>query len=326
MTGKPTEMSSLTDEVSRIQLLLAIASSKGSLLSTKDMDELTSLLPSGSDLKSTWERIPSLDSRYELQAGLIVEKKGEGNQVGTETVEDSKRRRSRAERYVEYAREFSLLFGTRRIRVLAVAGSASYKAASHDDDVDIFCVTEKDSLWIFLTKALLLARGLKIVRPKSPTLCFSCALDEEYARRLFTSPNSALFARDALTVQVLQGSSFYNSLLRSGQWISDYFPKLHGLRKAQHEETLEETSGTPPTAARKSLNYFLYLTIGNYVKLKSVLLNRRFGRRSRLDSLFAVESGRDYCIFESQGYRKLRRMYTQLKPYSAEQLKPNRNG
>src|SRR5260370_9526735 len=300
MTEEPMGFSSPTDEVSRIELLLAIARVKGSLLSAKDIDELTGLLPTGSNLGSIWNRIPSLDSRYELQSGLIIEKKASNSQALTQTLEDSSRRRARAERYVEYAREFSLLSGKRWTRVLSVAGSTSYKATSENDDIDIFCVTEKDSLWIYLTKALLLARVVKLLRPRSPRFCFSCVLDEEYARRLFASPNDALFARDALTAQVLQGSLFYDGLLRRGRWLSDYFPKLHRLRKDQHLETTEATTVTRPTVARKALNHFLFLTVGNYVRLKSNLLNRKLKKTGRLDSFFTIIRCRDHSIFEAQ--------------------------
>jgi hypothetical protein len=321
MTEEPKGVSSPIDDVSRVELLLAIARVKGSLLSAKDVDELTGLLSAGTDLGSIWNRIPGLDSRYELQGGLLIEKHGR-SQNRTEILEDSYQRRARAERYIKYAREFSVLSGRRWIRVLSVAGSTSYKTTSENDDIDIFCVTEKDSLWIYLTKALLLARVFKLVRPRSPRFCFSCVLDEEYARRLFASPSDALFARDALTAQVLRGSLFYDGLLRKGQWLSDYFPKLHRLRKAQHVETPKETGVTPSTVARKALNHFLFLTVGNYVRLKSILLNRKFRKAGRPDSFFTIISSRDHCIFESQGYQKLRRIYSELKPYSAAHQSP----
>jgi hypothetical protein len=324
MTEEPMGLSSPTDEVSRVELLLAIARVKGSVLSAKDIDELTGLLSAGSDLGSIWNRIPSLDSRYEFQGGLLIEKHMQSSQARTVTLEDSNQQRVRAERYVEYAREFSLLSGKRWIRVLSVAGSTSYKTTSENDDIDIFCVTERNSLWIYLTKALLLARVFKLVRPRSPRFCFSCVLDDGYARRLFASPNDALFARDALTAQVLQGSLFYDGLLQRAQWLSDYFPKLHRLRKAQQGETLEETEVIQPAVARKALNHFLFLTVGSYVRLKSILLNRKLRKTRRPDSLFTVISGRDHCIFESQGYQQLRRMYGEFRPYSAEHQSPEK--
>jgi len=324
MTEEPVGFSSTTDEVSRVELLLAIARAKGSLLSAKDIDELTGLLPAGADLGSIWNQIPSLDSRYEVKGGLLVERRVSNNQASSGAIEDQKWRRARAERYIEYAREFSFLSGKTWIRVLSVAGSTSYKATSANDDIDIFCVTEKDSLWIYLTKALLLARIFKLVRPGSPRFCFSCVLDEDYARRLFASPNDALFARDALTAQVLRGSLFYDGLLRRGQWLSDYFPKLHELRKAHHVGTFEDTNLTRPTVTRKALNHFLFLTVGYYVRLKSILLNRKLRRAGRLDSLFTVISSPDHCIFESQSYRELRRIYDEFKPYSAEYPSPEK--
>jgi hypothetical protein len=316
--------SSTTDEVSRVELLLTIARAKGSLLSAKDVDELTDLVPAGADVGSIWKQTPSLDTRYEVKGGLLVEKRTSSNLGSSGAIEDQKWRRARAERYVEYAREFSLLSGKTWIRVLSIAGSTSYKATSENDDIDIFCVTERDSLWIYLTKALLLARVFKLVRPESPRFCFSCVLDEDYARRLFASPNDALFARDALTAQVLRGSVFYDGLLQRGQWLSDFFPKLHRLRKAQHVGTFEDTNVTRPAVARKALNHFLFLTVGYYLRLKSTLLNRRLRRAGRLDSLFRVISRPDRCVFESQSYQALRRIYSEFKPYSAEYPSPEK--
>lgn len=318
MTEEPRGFSSITDEISRVELLLVIARTKGSLLSAKDIDELTRLLPAGADPGSIWNQIPSLDSRYEFNGGLLVERRASNNQASSIEIEDQKWRRARAERYIEYAREFSHISGKAWIRVLSVAGSTSYKATSANDDIDIFCVTEKDSVWIYLTKALLLARIFKLVRPGSPRFCFSCVLDEDYARRLFSSPSDALFARDALTAQVLRGSPYYNRLLQRGQWLSDYFPKLHRLRKAQHAGTFEDTNVARTTIARKTLNHFLFLTVGYYVRLKSTLLNRKLRGTRRLDSLFRVISSPDHCIFESQSYQELRRIYRRFKPYSTE--------
>lgn len=320
MTEEPMGFSSSSDDVTRVELLLAIARMKGSLLSTKDIDELTGLLPEGSDLGSILTQIPSLDSRYKIQEDLLLEKQVKSSQTQNETLESAHQSWARAKRYFESAREFSALSGKRWIRVLSVAGSTSYKFTSENDDVDIFCVTENDSLWIYLTKALLLARVFKLARPGSPRLCFSCALDEDYARRLFASPNDALFARDALTAQVLQGSLFYDDLLQRGEWLSDYFPKLHRLRKAQHMGRAEDSNVPRPSIARKALNHFLFLTVGYYVRLKSIILNRKLRRTGRLDSLFTVISSPDHCIFESQSYQQLRLLYSKFKPYSTQYL------
>jgi hypothetical protein len=317
MTEEPLSFSSGINEVSRVELLLAIARVKGSHLSIKEIDELTGLLPEGSDPSSIRNLIPNLDSQYELQSGLLLRKHRGNSQTLAETLADSNQRRARAERYIEYAREFSLLFGTRWTRVLSVAGSTSYGSPSENDDIDIFCVTERDSLWIYLTKALLLTRVFKLCRPKSPRFCFSCALDEEYAKNLFASPNDALFARDALTAQVLQGSVFYNSLLQRAQWLSDYFPDLCRIREAQQSRTAKTTVVAQHTAARKALNHFLFLTVGSYVRLKSNLLDRMLRKTGQSDSLFTIISGHDHCIFESQSYRKLRHIYSHFKPYSA---------
>jgi len=122
MTEEPMGFSSPTDEISRVELLLAIARTKGSLLSAKDIDELTDLLPAGADLGSIWKQTPSLDSRYEVKGGLLVERRASNNQASSGAIEDQKWRQARAERYIEYAREFSFLSGKTLIRLLSVAG------------------------------------------------------------------------------------------------------------------------------------------------------------------------------------------------------------
>jgi hypothetical protein len=319
MTETPIAFSSNINEVSRLEFLLTIARAKGSHLSIKEIGELTGLLPEGSDLNSIRNLIPNLDSQYELQGGLLLEKQLRSGQTLDETLEDSNQRRARAERYIEYAREFSLLTGRRWIRVLSVAGSTSYKAPSGNDDIDIFCVTERDSLWIYLTKALLLARVFKLSRPSSPRFCFSCALDEEYAERLFGATNDALFARDALTAQILQGSAFYSDLLWRTQWLSDYFPNFYRMKRAQYLETAEKAEVIRSIVVRKVLNRFLFLTVGNYVRLRSILLNRALRKKGWHDSFFTILSSPNHCIFESQGYRKLRAVYSRFKLYTSKQ-------
>src|SRR2546422_10938552 len=98
MPEEPMSPSSPVDEVSRVELLLTIAREKGSLLSTKDINELTGLLPAGFELGSVCNRVPNLDSWDELQGGLLIEKHLKSSQTRTETLAESNQRRGRAER------------------------------------------------------------------------------------------------------------------------------------------------------------------------------------------------------------------------------------
>src|SRR5260370_33264129 len=98
--------SSPSEEVSRAELLLAVARVKGSLLSAKEIDELTGLLPEGSDPTSIWTQIPGVESRYELQSGLLIEKNRYRSSAPKQILADSNQRRARAQRYVEYPQPF----------------------------------------------------------------------------------------------------------------------------------------------------------------------------------------------------------------------------
>src|SRR5437879_11792964 len=103
MTEEPVSFSTSSDEVLRVELLLAVARIKGSLLSAKDIEELTSLLPEGSDLESIWNQIPILGSRYNLQEGLLIEKGAHSNQASNEILDNSNLTRERAKRNIELA-------------------------------------------------------------------------------------------------------------------------------------------------------------------------------------------------------------------------------
>jgi hypothetical protein len=143
-------------------------------------------------------------------------------------------------------------------------------------------------------------------------------LDEEYARKLFASPNDALFARDALTAQVLQGSLFYNWLLRRSRWLSNYFPKLYQRRTSEEVGEVNEEETAEYSVFPRLLNMFLFLTVGNYIRLKSAVLNWKLNRRAETEFRFKLKIGTDHCIFESLRYLKLRDMYRQFGAPSSE--------
>jgi hypothetical protein len=298
--------------VAEIAFLSGVAKANGSLVSLKDLAALTSTNLSEELLRSSWETIPELAASYELSNGLILQRGNDDAGNGRCTVDVELEKRARAENYARYAREFALLCNGIGTNLFAISGSTSYKTPSASDDLDIFCITKPDHLWLFIARSLLLARFLQVFRRDFPRICFSYAVDAKFAEKEFLLPRDALFARDALTTIVVYGQEYYKQLLKKSHWISDYFPCLYRHRTSVADLEEGESESVPSSPGRIFLNTLLRVLVGNYVALKSAMLNGRLRKQGKVSALFSAKIGLDHCIFESVRYSKLRAMYLKL--------------
>jgi hypothetical protein len=289
--------------VAEISVYCEIARANNSLLTLSELAELTSVDATDEEFENAWNSNSELSSRYRVESGYVVDESGPGSAHLTVGAEGGNRERARMN--VAMAREFAKLCTGPRVRMLAVAGGNSYKSARRGDDIDIFCVTTKDSLWVFMLKALVLAR-LRGLSRHGPPLCFSYVIDEERARTEFGEEKDGLFARDALSATVMVGRGFYRELLAEGSWMRRYFPRMYELRSAALGRV------QPQVGHRKGsyvLNSFLYCVVGSYVRMKAALLNRKYISRGESSSVFQSRVGKDHCIYESDRYKRLRKMY-----------------
>ncbi len=292
-----------------IKLFCDVAKTNGATLTLREIIRLTAIGASEQELEAAWGGHAELSSAYELRAGMVVEKKEGVPTVGNDIVFREVERRMRARRYLRPAGKFSLLCRGDHMKLVSVSGSVSYRSVSEKDDLDFFLVTRKDRMWISLTKSLLLARYFQRTTSDCPPICLSCTMDEDFARREFTAPKDALFARDALNAFVLHGGKYYLELIATASWMSLYYPILYaskGAVGAESRTTVKQGSSIAVTA----LNSFLYFTVGTYIKVKAWLLNRRLQRDGRYESMFRVLSGRDHCVYESTRYVRLRKLYS----------------
>ena len=265
---------------------------------------------------SWWAITPELAGFYELKNGLIIERGNDSPGSSPRILDREQEKRARAESYARYAREFASFCTGQETKLIAISGSTSYHTTSVADDLDIFCITKPDHLWLFLTKSLLLARFLQIFRRSEPRICFSYAVDQNFVMNEFLPVRDPLFARDALTTIVVHGQEFYEELLKKSSWISNYFPRLYQQRtNAVHLEPEREKIASSPS--RRFLNTLLLVLVGNYIAFKSAMLNRRLRKQGKFSSLFKARIGPDHCIFESVRYSKLRDMYLKLNETSS---------
>jgi len=232
------------------------------------VDELISLLPAGGPTGRE-ELLYWLGARPKL-ARL------EGDQVFPAEIAPAAldERRNRGKRYRGAADELvneHLGPVLPWVRCLGITGSAAYGAPDRGDDLDFFVVTRPGSLWVFLTYTYLAVRFR--FRPREseerPMPCFNYVLDEREAHADFARPQGFLFAREALTTQILVGEEFYRKLLHTAPWLGEEIPRLYAARKGS--EVPPAPSRAP--AAIRLLNALLFPPVATYLHL--VALRRR---------------------------------------------------
>ena len=299
--------------IAEIQLLSQIAQANGSLVTLQDIVALTHINLTREEIETHWPNVPQLSSRFELRDGFVHDRAFSPRAIdidGSIVKETEKRRR--AEGYAVAAGAIAPFFRGKEASLVAISGSTSYQSVSQADDLDFFCVTRPGFLWIFLVKSMLLSRALRLFRRNTPRICFSYAVDEEYAAREFASSNDPLFARDALTTVVVHGEEVYQGLLKKSSWMSEYYPQL--FKHRARDQNMNEGFAAPstPSSSVKFFNQLLHFIVGNYIATKSAMLNRKFRRLGKSSSLFRLRVGIDHFILESERYSQLRALYTSL--------------
>lgn len=294
------------DEVTEIISYVRIAEMHGTHLSLAEVLRLTSSDMSEEELATAWLGLRDLGHEYPLYSGRIVSRRAlqEAGPTAIDAKLNEGRRRVAAN--MELARAVWKVFSGDGLRMFAVSGGNSYEFARPKDDIDVFCVTKTDSLWLFVLKHLLISRFYATFRKDIPRLCFSYALDEENARRAFSQPKDRLFARDALNLKVIEGRNFFVSLLNEAKWMEALFPRAYN---AAASPTTKPPPRVTHSSWRRLLNMFLFRTVGLYVRMKSILDNAKNKKEGRSRFVNDVTLGEGRVLFESRKYQNLRGMY-----------------
>ena len=297
-----------------IEVFCQIARENGAVISLRELIGLAAIDASEPEVATAFSSDTKLSSKFLLESGYVLEKLPVEYETPRQTVEEEERRRERAWANLRKADRFgrSLISGT---VVLSVSGANSFLSAMEDEDIDFFCVTRTNGLWPFLLKALILARIHRLSTSDVPELCFSCIMDEEWARKEFSSKQKPIFARDALTAKVIGGKVALDALIEEAEWMKDYFPTFYRmrLRETSPEDRRSFRDEAEKRRAPSVLNYLVYLTLGSFLKMKSWALNRKFTKAARHSAIFTTKIGPGHYIYESNRYRKLRRMYGELE-------------
>jgi len=288
-----------------------IAAVSGALLSLEDLAELLPLDVTEEELEESISSDAWLSQKVVVESGrVLLRPEGPQQAKAKEVAAEADRRKNRAIANVEAGRTFARLLSKGAV-FMGVAGTNSYLSASEHDDIDFYCITKTDGMWVFMLKSLILSRVISLVRRSEPPFCFSFVLDEKQADKEINSPRGALYARDTLTAMVISGGSAYHAILENASWMNSYFPKVYARR-------LSEVSGAqgPVIRAKKGsrfMNLFLFSTLGRYVLLRAWILNRKLARRGNKDAAFQTLIGPGQLEYVSRRYTELGKMYQALE-------------
>ena len=304
----------LTERQEReIEAFCQIARENGAAISLRELIELAAIDADENELAMAFNSDSKLRSKYLLESGYVLERLDVDEGSWQQAVEEEEKRRGRGRENLKRASRFGQVL-VNGAALVSVSGANAYLSAREDEDIDFFCVTKTNGVWPFMLRALILARIHRLANKEVPELCFSCVMDEKWATKEFRKRQPPIFARDALTAKVIGGSSTYHALLEEAPWMGDYFPAFYSMR-------LGETGsrGRPPARGRAEregsalLNSFLYHTLGVFLRMKSWTLNRRLTKAGWHSALFVTRLGQGHYIYESNRYRKLRKMYGEIE-------------
>lgn len=302
----------LTEREQReIQVLCRIAKENGAAVTLRELIGLAAIDASEQDLAAAFHLDSILRSRFVLESGYVLERPAASEETAR-VVADEERKKKRALANLAKAGRFGAKLARGTV-VVSVSGGNSYLSAREGEDIDFFCVTRTNGLWPFMLRALALARVHRLANGDVPELCFSCTMDGETAAREFGKRQDPIFARDALTAKVISGTAGYHALLEEARWMAGYFPAFYGMRL--RDTGPAEPSRKVQTGPRGSfvVNSFLYHTLGSFLRVKSWALNRKLAKAARGSSLFETKIGKGYYYYESNRYRKLRKMYGEME-------------
>ena len=289
----------------KIIALASIASSHESAITSA---EVLQLLPIGTfhsaeDLESFVGNDPI------LRTDLVIE----GGELGWRTAAQPNRRRQQ-DILTEQRVRIAQVFGRRLarwcpwLRLVAISGSMAFGGTNPNNDIDFFVVTGPNRAWITLLIAMLGARFGHRVHPNWPVFCFNRVIEENECRDAFRTPQDPLFAREALSLRVLEGPLFHQELLCSASWMKEVFPELYrtALSTADGAATkVERREGRLWSVANVGARAILapYLTIVGLVRNKRLLRDGNSTARFRT----VIEHG--FFAYESEKYERLRATY-----------------
>ena len=288
--------------------IIALASIAADHESSITCAEVLLLLPMGA-FRSAEDLESFVGDDPVLRTDLVVER----GEIGWRTAAPFNRRRQQGiltEQRFRIARVFGhqLTRWCPWLRLVAISGSMAFGGTNPNNDIDFFVVTGPNRAWITLLVAMLAARFGHRLHKDWPTFCFNRVIEENECRDAFRTPQDPLFAREALSLRVLEGSLFHQELLRSASWIKGVFPELY-------RTALSTADGAPTEVERRARHLWSVANIAArailapYLTIIGMVRNKRLLRDGNPTARFRTVIQHGFFAYESEKYERLRDTY-----------------
>lgn len=285
----------------RVAALLEVAGGFGTGI---PLGELGELLPSGAP-----ETVDRLGEWLGARPDLARLEDARAFSPATKPTPSGERLR-RAREYREYAQSLwtgPLSFAHALVRCAGITGSVAFGEPREGDDLDLFVVSRSGSLWWFLARtyfALYLARRRRSSW-HGPTPCLNYVLEDGTAVREFSRRGDLLFAREALSVQLLQGEEYYRGLVACGSWMREELPRLYDARTRSPANIAVEPA--PPVI--RALNVIAFPLLATYLQLLGLARNHYHRRNGATETVFRTVTTIRRLAFASRRFERLRSQY-----------------
>lgn len=194
------------------------------------------------------------------------------------------------------------------LRSAAVTGSTAYRHPSEGDDLDLMAITRRGVVWLFLAQAFLRLRWDRAAAPPAGShFCLNYVVDERRAEELYSHPQGFLFAREALTVQVVRGAAYYQGLLRGSAWMAAELPRLH--RQMVQSPPPPEPPAPRPSRFARLASAVIFPFLATYLQLVGLRRNHLLRRAGRPEAQFAMVTRPGEYALKTERYRRLEEVY-----------------
>jgi len=307
----PTITEGVLDQ--RVRVLLSVAGQFGTGVS---LSTLSSLLPEGAAGPPE-----SLGEFLARRPDLARVARGIAYPPGLSPTED----RTRATRGTQYRKSAEgLIHGPIAwllpyIRCIGVTGSAAYGEPDEGDDLDFFVVARAGALaWVLAsTYASLRLHALRQGRSVWPPPCFNYVIDERRVHSEFDRGRGLLFAREALTAQMIEGDPYYRGLLQKASWMGAELPTLYAARTVDAGNTRLR----PVPIGIRFLSALAFLPLAAYLQLAGMRRNHESRRAGHPSAQFRTATESSRIAFLSRRFEELRDRY-QAPPEPSRTLYP----
>jgi hypothetical protein len=196
------------------------------------------------------------------------------------------------------------------LHLVAISGSTAYAGSNPHDDVDFYIVTRRNRLWVTLLVAMLSARFQHMENPDSPQLCFNRIEEDNECRYSFKTPQDPLFARESLSLRILDGHAYYAERVKSATWMEYLFPRLY--RDVLKNAAVRTRAGDARSDVWSIVNEIAFMILPPYLALMGAWRNHRLTRQARYGARFRTVIRRGFFAYESNKYDRLREIYQKV--------------